>query len=159
MSSFYPKLSVASFLRNFSGASQGFSTCGVFTLTSGPRFRFRSFRFNECLNIMFVPNSASTLSWFWNVLFQGMSSKYAELPGVYLSKYLPFQWIYSVEENHCPFTTENLVSLPLSLSFFLSGGEGRRVEGRVQIVHLLCLLSHCYKDEVPCRSFWRQWVI
>lgn len=40
-----------------------------------------------------------------------MSSKYAELSGVYISKYLPLQRIYSVEENNCSFTTEDLVRI------------------------------------------------
>jgi len=48
-----------------------------------------------------------------------MSSQYAKLSGVYISKYLPLQRIYSVEENHRPFTTEDLVSISFFYFFFL----------------------------------------
>ena len=39
----------------------------------------------------------------------GMPSKYAELPGIYISKYLPCQWVHTVEKSHSTSSPENLV--------------------------------------------------
>ena len=39
----------------------------------------------------------------------GMPSKYAELPGIYISKYLPCQWVHTVEKSHSASSPENLV--------------------------------------------------
>lgn len=62
--------------------------------------------YGEWANLFFLGKQ----SWVWFFAsLSGMPSKYAQLPGIYISKYLPCQWVHTVEKSHSTPPAEDLV--------------------------------------------------